>query len=535
MEQAHQQMRERLRCEESLIEFFRAGWSSVDAAPYQDCWAVEALCDHLQAVSHGHIKRLLVNFPPRCSKTLVSSVAWPAWTWAQSEHSFLLGPSVKFLCGSYGHDLALLNSSLTRRLIGSPWYQSLWGDRFTLALDQNTKHRFDTDKGGSRIANSVTGSLLGIGGDIVLIDDPHNTQQVESEAERETVQQWWREIRSTRLNNPKESPIVVIMQRLHEEDVSGLILNGSDASEWEHLMLPMEYESGRHCHTVLHWDETETNELETFDDPRTEDGELMWPERFGHKEVESLKRDLGPYMASGRLQQSPHPPGGGILKREWWQCYGDGWYNPANLTDKRYTSFPTFQYLVGSLDTAYTEKQENDYSAFTLWGVWEDKHGNRKIMLVHAWRDRLELHELVEKVHKTCKRFLVDNLLVEDKAAGHPVAQELQRLYKNAGYGVQLINPKAQDKVARAYSVQNLLADGMIHAPDREWALMVMDECAMFPKGAHDDLVDSTTMAWRFLRNIGLAELPEERQIGIRESMRMRSKVKPLYPGMRVA
>ena len=193
---------DRLREEASLIDFVRDGWGSIDAAPFLSNWAINALCEHLQAVSDGDIKRLLVNFPPRCSKTNVASVCWPAWTWAQNETSLLKGPSVKFLCGSYSHELSLQNSNLTRRLILSPWYQARWGNRFGFQADQNTKHRFDTDKGGSRIANSVTGSLLGIGGDIILIDDPHNTQDVESEAERETVLTWWRE---NSLHPPKQS------------------------------------------------------------------------------------------------------------------------------------------------------------------------------------------------------------------------------------------------------------------------------------------------------------------------------------------
>jgi hypothetical protein len=350
----------RERLEASLIEFVRASWSAIDPSDYEDNWALDALCEHLEAVTFGHITRLLVNFPPRCAKTNITSICWPAWTWARRQREYLSGPQVRFLCGSYNHTLSLENSNKTRRLILSSFYQERWGKRFKLRLDQNTKTQFDNDTGGSRIATSVDGSLLGIGGDIICIDDPHNTKEVESEADRHSVLQWWNEIRSTRLNDPKRSAIVVIMQRLHEEDVSGVIASGSDYGEWTHLMLPMRHDIGRHCVTVLGWD-ARGEPADTWEDPRVEDGELMWPERFGEREVAGLERDLGAYMASGRLQQMPSPATGGIFQRDWWQ--------PWDPLDGK---FPPFEYIIASLDGAYTEKEENDPSALTVWGVFRN-------------------------------------------------------------------------------------------------------------------------------------------------------------------
>src|SRR5215831_19083888 len=187
------------RLEASLIDFVREAWPAIDPAEYQPCWAIDALCEHLQAVSEGQIRNLLVNFPPRCGKTTIASVCYPAWTWAQTGISFLSGPQVRFLCGSYNHELSLTNSNLTRRLILSPWYQSLWGHRYKFREDQNTKTKFDTSAGGSRLATSVGGSLLGIGGDVLVIDDPDNVEQAESEAERKTALNWWKELSTTRL------------------------------------------------------------------------------------------------------------------------------------------------------------------------------------------------------------------------------------------------------------------------------------------------------------------------------------------------
>lgn len=501
---------ERAELEDSLISFVEAAWPSLDPTEYQSCWAIDALCEHLQAVTDGQIKKLLVNFPPRCGKTLVTSVCFPAWTWARSTQSYLSGPQVRFLCGSYNDDLSLQNSTKHRRLLLSPWYQKRWGKRFKITQDQNTKTQFDTSAGGSRISTSARGSLLGIGGEMILVDDPHNTRQAESEAERQQALNWWREISTTRLNDPKRSAIVVIMQRLHEEDVSGVILSGEWSSEWAHLCIPMEYDSGRHCRTVLGWE-----------DPRKEDGELMWPERFGRREISVMNAELGPYMASGRLQQSPMPAKGGIFDRSWWQLWegADG-------------KFPLFDHIIASLDSAFTAKEQNDPSALTVWGVFQTPEKRRRIMLVHAWRKHLpfsgpriekEPNEtlpaykhrtrptwgLMEWVADTCTRFKVDKLLIEAKASGISAAQELRNRYATRPWAIQQCQVKG-DKLARALAVQPIFSQGTVYAPDREWADLVITEMSLFPAGRFSDLTDSTSQALKYLRDVGLADTDEE-------------------------
>ena len=521
--------RERALLEGSLTEFVRAAWPSIDPAEYQESWAIDALCDHLEAVTEGHIKRLLVNYPPRCGKTNVTSICWPAWTWARQKQTYLSGPATKFLCGSYSYKLSNQNSNMTRRLIMSPWYQERWGKSFSIREDQNAKEQFDNTKGGSRIAASVRGGLLGIGGNIIDVDDPHNTEEVESEAERETVLTWWRELRSTRLNDPKQAAIVVIMQRLHAEDVSGFILDGPDADDWTHLMIPMSYDSRRHCVTVLKRDDDGESE-KVWEDPRTEDGELMWPERFGPREVRALEVSLGSYMASGRLQQMPTPSGGGIFKRDWWQLYppeGEA-FTPAGKPVKP-LEFPRMEYIVASVDTALTEKEENDWSACTVWGSWRNEYDRSKLMLMDAWQDRLEFRPLVERIIETCRRNRVDRVLIEAKANGISVAQEIGRLLRGEEFGGSMIVPKG-DKVARAYAVTHLFEARMIYAPDRKWADMVMDQCAVFPKGAHDDLVDTVTQALKHLRDSGIASLPEEREDDLMRRNSVRASQPPALP-----
>ena len=516
---------ERAFYEQNLYEFVRAAWSSIESSQFQDSWALEALCEHLQAVTRGDIKRLLINFPPRCGKSNITTICWPAWVWAQSEESFVSGAGTQFLCASYNHALSLKHSNSSRRLLTSPFFQHYWGDRFALRGDQNAKSQYDTDKGGTRITTSVGGSLIGIGGAVLLVDDPHNTESVESEAERDTVLHWWKELSTTRLNDPKQSAIVVVMQRLHEKDVSGVILEG--AREWTHLMLPMRYVPNRHCATVLKSDDNGQPAI-TWDDPRAETGEqLLWPERYGEPEVRGLETELGPYMASGRLQQRPTPAGGGIFKEEYWG---------EHILPLGSTFQVKFETVVASLDPAFTAKQENDPSGFTVWGVYYDQNRCPHVLALQAWNKWLELHGkeverepgesygawvhrakpewgLVEWVAYECKRLRVETLLIEDKASGHSVAQEMRRLYGDENWGVLLMNPGGQDKRARAYSIQHLFADGMIEAPAhvdeagnviwRDWASDLIKEASQFRGlgNEEDNLVDSMTQALKFLRD----------------------------------
>lgn len=521
-----------LKNERSLYRFLKNGWKYIDPSPFTDGWPIEAVAEHLQAVCDGEIKRLIINIPPRCAKSSLTSVAFPAWVWTQKQHTPTSGPGVQFLHASYAQQLALRDSVKCRRLVDSPWYKERWGDRFDLTGDQNTKTRFDNTKGGSRLSTSVGSALTGEGGNIIVVDDPNAAQEAFSEATIEATIEWWDSALSTRLNDPRSGAFVVIQQRLSEEDLTGHILS-KDKGEWTHLMLPMRYESDRSFTTKIGWK-----------DPRVEPGQLLWPERFGDLEVDVLERQLGPWASAGQLQQRPEPKGGGVIKREWWQLW-------------ERDEFPPIEYTIASLDTAYTTKTENDFSALTVWGVFsggdQKAMANRivtpdgeltgsikrtyteehpRVILLHAWQARLELHELVEKVmetYKTVKGF--DKLLIENKAAGHSVAQEIRRLYGHEDFAVQLVDPKGQDKLARLYSIQHLFAEGLIYAPDRAWADMVITQVGTFPKGKHDDLVDTVSMGLKHLRELGLLVRGAEWTADVQDQMRHSgAPPKPLYP-----
>lgn len=493
---------------------------------------MQAICDHLEAVYTGEINRLLINVPPGFSKSMLTSVFFPSFCWANNPH-------LRFLCASHSQNLAIRDSTKMRRLIQSDWYQQRWGKEVTLTGDQNAKTKFENTKAGFREAVAA-GSITGSRGDIVIIDDPHSVESAASEAMRASTAEWFLEAVPTRLNNPAESAIIVIMQRLHEEDVSGLILDKQLG--YEHLMLPMEYEAERKCYTSI-----------GFEDPREEDGELLFPERFPAEVVERDKRVMGPYAAAGQFQQRPSPKGGAIIKRDDWMLWSDE--EAAMHGVKSAALYPPMDYIIASLDTAYTEKQENDASYLTIWGVWQrsaavamasisSSGGNRfehveerdtvpAVMLMHAKEMRLPIHGpdvermpgegdlsyrkrerdswgLCEWVTQLCNQFKVEKLLIEAKANGITVGQELKRLNRTNQWSVELVNPGAMDKVARAYAVQAAFTNGQVYCPDRDWADKVITQCESFPKGKHDDAVDSTTQALRYLRERGLLDRQED-------------------------
>jgi predicted phage terminase large subunit-like protein len=518
---------DRIDCEESLYEFLRQSWRYIDPSPWKDGWAIDAVAEHLQAVCDGQLRKLIINISPRCSKSSLVSVAYPAWTWAQPINSPTSGPGVPFLFASYANQLSLRDSVKCRRLIESDFYQRRWSQRFRLTSDQNTKSRFSNDKGGERLITSVDGATTGEGAQVLICDDINAASEAFSEATIRATIDWFDTVASTRLNDPKTGAFIVIQQRLAEDDITGHILE-KNSGEWCHLMIPMRYEPDRSFVTQIGWK-----------DPRTEAGELMWPERFGEAEVRSLETSLGPMIANGQLQQRPEPVGGGVIKRDYWQ-----------LWDK--DAYPAMDFILASLDTAYTEKTSNDYSALTIWGMFSSEvtaqatrmmdrngrpmyadrtvsEGSPRVMLMHAWRDRLELHALVEKVAKTCAAMKVDLLIIEGKAAGHSVDQEIRRLYGNEKFGVQLYDPKSLDKLSRLYSVQHLFAEGLIFAPDRAWADMVISEASQFPHSKHDDLTDTLSQALRHLRDVGLITRPPERELEIEELKVYRGPQQSLY------
>lgn len=277
----------------------------------------------------------------------------------------------------------------------------------------------------------------------------------------------------TRLNDPKTGAFIIIMQRVHENDLTGHILSNELGDEWDHLCLPARYEVGH---------PTPTRSSLNFFDPRTDEGELLWPDRIDDRTLENLERSLGSYASAGQLQQRPMPKGGGILKAEWWV--------PWEKED-----LPPIEYVLQSWDTAFSTKENSSYSARTTWGVFR-KNGQVNAIVIDMWYDRVSYPELRKIAQDSYYDFEPDAVLIEKKASGQSLLQDLRM----AGIPVIEYSPD-RDKQARAHASSALLEDGRIYFPfNKKWAKDLIDICAAFPAGDNDDIVDTCTQAWLRLR-----------------------------------
>ena len=487
-------------CRRSLLSFVGWFWETVEPrAPLVKGWWLDALCLHLEAVHRGELKRLLINVPPGFCKSLMLNVFFPAWEWGPCGR-----PDLRYVSASYSSMLTERDNQRMQQVVLSPLYRELWGSSFT-ATENRVK--FANSGTGWKLATSVEGVGTGERGDRVLIDDPNNIRDVESAVVRESTNRWLTEVMPTRLNNPAESAIVLIQQRSHEDDATGRLLEIEDGG-FVHLCLPMKYDPQRHCRTPIGWE-----------DPRTEEGELMWPERFPAAVVKREESILGPYAVSGQFQQLPTPRGGGIIKMEWWKLWpprddgsGEGWARELTADGgvRLRAVFPEFIYTMLSVDTAMGTAQTNDWSACTVWGVWEDRGSVPRVMLIEAWRVRETLNGLVRRVMETARRRKAELVLVEEKANGSALGDEIKRLMRDGEFVLKLFNPGRQDKSARLQATEPLFAGGVVFAPGTAWARMVIDEVTAVPRGRHDDLADTVAMALIWLRRVGLARLAEE-------------------------
>jgi len=488
--------KDRRAASSSLYEFVKQSWHVVEPGiPFIGGWHIEQICEHLEACSQNDIKKLLVNIPPRHSKSTIVSVMWPMWEW-------LTDPAQKFLCASYSGNLSIRDNLKSRRLIQSPWYQERWGHMFDLAGDQNAKQRYENDKTGYRLATSVGGTATGEGGSRLLLDDPHSAQEAQSDAIREAAVEWFDVVWSTRLNDPKKDVMVTIMQRLHERDISGHIIN--DIGGWEHLVIPAEWDGIKRTTSMGKYD------------PREKVGELICPDRFGEKEITDLKKLLGVYGTAGQLQQEPTPSDGGILKTSFLEM----WPHDEGL--------PPFEYILQSYDCAFTEKTTGDPTACTVWAIFTHE-GSRHVMLIDAWDEHLSYPDLREKAIKgwgkeyggmtkespysRAKR--PDRILIEAKASGQSLLQDL-RLAKVPAIGY---NPGNADKISRAHQAAPTLELGMVWIPESKktpghavsWAQPFIKQLAKFPVATHDDYVDTFTQAIIYLKNDHWFDLPQAR------------------------
>jgi len=518
-----------------LLPFIRYFWKHVEPTePFLEGWALAAMCAHLEAVDRGEIQKLLITVSPGAMKSLLCSVFYPLWQWGPREK-----PDQRYLNFSYASHLPQRDNDRMLMILQTPEWREMWGERHEVLIDEITgkkrtfrrgftlraegKEKIATSRTGWKFATSVGGVGTGERGNCVVLDDAHNLKDDRSEVVRPETVRWFKEAMSNRLNNMERSSIIVIMQRSHEADVAGTIIE--DDLGYVHLNIPMEYEADRKCVTYL------DDGRKFWEDPRTIESECFWPERFPPGSVAAIKK-LGIHMWTGQYQQRPEPRGGAIIKRAYWQHYS------IPTKGKRRGKWPEFEYILASLDSAFTEKTENDPSGFTIWGVFQAENGSMCAMLIMAWRKWLTLGGtkhiapklktqswgdykqeteenwgIIQWLRYECTRFKVDQLLIENKANGIDIYNELLKHAEHDSWSETLIDPKSLDKLARLNRVQPIFAEGLVHAiTDKPYAKTAIDEMAAAPRGRFRDITDSATQALWYLRKNGYLEHVEVAQ-----------------------
>lgn len=480
-------------CARSLAEFVRRGWHTVEPGVSLIWnWHLDRICTHLEAISLGELLRLIINIPPGFMKSLLVAVFWPAWVWTHT-------PTWRVLFTSYDMGLSTRDSVRCRDVISSDWYQETFRPDWELKGDQNVKSHFENTAGGLRqaLTLSVTGKGTGFRGDCVVADDPHNVKEFPSDEELAGVQFVWDKRMSSRLNDPRKGARVVIHHRTHENDLTGHLAKKKE-KPYTLLRLPTEYDPGEKC--ITPWGE----------DPRTEPGELLFPELFPAAVVAEAKDDLGEYDFAGQHNQNPSPRGGGIIKQHWFRF----WY-PANVDrPKRYMTkledgavywheqveLPTrWDAQLQSWDMTFKEKSKNpkkkpDYVVGQMWGTIRKQR-----FLLDQIRGRMSFTMAVDAVRQLSATWPQSELkLIEDAANGPAIENELET---EIG-GFELVTP-AGGKAVRAHSASHTIRAGYVYLPHPDvfpWVRALLHEVCAFPRVANDDQVDALSQLLNYTR-----------------------------------
>lgn len=446
----------------SLYEFVKASWHIVEPfTPFVGGWAIEAMCHHLEAVTRGEIQYLLINVPPGMMKSLLVAVFWPAWEWGPMGMQHL-----RYLTSSFSESNVLRDNRKMRQIIESEWYQALWPE-VVLSRDQNAKHKFENVKKGFREGRAFQ-SMTGGRGDRVIIDDPHSVETAESEVEREKTVLLFRESITDRLNDIRKSAIVIIMQRLHEADVSGIIL--SLKMPYVHLCLPMEFDPARRC-------ETHVDGRLFFRDHREADGELLFPERFPSEELERLALAKGQYAYAGQYQQLPAPREGGMFKVD--QIL------PVDAV-------PKGGLRVRGWDIAGSERKNSAYTAGARLCIVDSI-----IYIEHVSRARAEVDKAVDLIAQTAEWDGGDNVrqhLPQDPGVG---GKALRNLLASKMAGLDFgFSAEIGSKHDRAIPFAAMVNSGMVRIARGDWNAELLAELRLFPGSQYKDQVDALSRAY---------------------------------------
>ena len=505
-----------LDAEEHLIDLVPVVWDVIEPGrKFIPGYAIEAICDHLEAVTRGEIKRLVMNVPPGCMKSLTTQVLWPIWEWGPMNM-----PWLRYVRASYSDALTTRDNIRARRIIQSDVFQAHWGERFHLMADQNAKMKFENNHTGFMIATSVGGLGTGERGDRFVIDDPHNIKDGESTAKREDALRWFSNVVPTRINDPESSAIICIMQRVHDRDVSGLILKEELGYDW--LCLPMEYEKKHRCFTpVKRFADQEPEEVCSYrretepiprwltrdqlahelqesppahefipkwqhlytQDWRNEEGELLWPERFTKRHLEKeLKPQLrafgGTFAEAGQLQQRPAPRAGGNFQR------GDFHMLEEMPKDIIRT--------VRGWDLAGKKKKTSAWTVGLRMHICE----SGMVLISDVWRFKETPHGVDKGIRMMAELdgFQAEASIPQDpgQAGVHQVSHLATVM---AGYNVHF-SPESGDKEDRAGPLASQAEAGNLYLMRRHWNDALIDEFTIFPNSDFKDQVDAASRAY---------------------------------------
>ena len=453
-----EKLKERELCQTKFIKFVEKVWPTFISGAHH-----KRMADAFERVARGECKRLIVNMPPRHTKSEFASYLLPAWFLGQFPHK-------KVIQTSHTAELAVGFGRKVRNLVDTEVYHEIFPD-LSLSTDSKAAGRWNTSKGGDYFAIGVGGAVTGKGADILIIDDPHSEQEAAMAATNpdvyDKVYEWYTSGPRQRLQ-PGGS-IVVVMTRWAQRDLTGQVLKADaqrNGEGWEVIEFPAILPSGN----------------------------PLWPQFWSLDELSALKEELPNAKWQAQYQQNPIGNESAIVKRDWWQ-----WWEEDDP--------PECEFILQSWDTAFEKTQRADYSAGTTWGIFTNaKDGNRpNIILLNTYKKRVEFPDLKKDVLEEYKAYNPDTIIIEKKASGAPLIYELRAM----GIPVQEFTPsKGQDKIARLNSVSDIIASGKVWVPKTRWAEELVDEVAAFPSGEHDDLVDATTLALMRFRTGGFLRLP---------------------------
>jgi predicted phage terminase large subunit-like protein len=437
-------------CRKDFVSFVRKVFHVLHpSAIFHMNWHICAIADYLEQVRLGKIKRLIINVPPRSLKSIMSSVAFPAYVLGHE-------PTKRLIVASYSADLAIKHGNDFRTVVNSAEYRPIFPGMRISAM-KNTQSEVVTTLNGFRLAISVDGALTGRGGDIILIDDPIAALAARSQKSREHVVDWFFNTALSRLDDKQNGAIVLVMQRLHEDDLAGVLLRSSD--EWTVLSLPAIAQQDEQIpigHGQIHWRHA---------------GDVLHPERESREVLESLRAQLGPETFAAQYQQQPVAPGGAMIKR---------------ASVRRYDQLPGTGQIIQSWDVANKPGEDNDYSVCTTWLIHENRY-----YLMDVLRDRFDFPTLRRKVSEQAKLHKASQVLIEDAGFGTALIQEL----KTADFSVIAVKPEYDKKIRMAIQAGKFENGQVFFPKEAPWLRDLEDELFAFPNGRHDDQVDSISQA----------------------------------------